>query len=148
MKTIYTAMLLFVVLAASVAAADKPAEKPDPALNGTWQVVATQENGKEMPAAEVQKLALELRLTDGRYSVAAGVADIDSGAYQTPAGATPKNIDVSPEKGAHKGKRIPSIYKLEGDDLVICYGFAGTRPKDFATTPGSQLTLIKYARAK
>jgi len=148
MQAIRLCVLMFVAIAWGVCGADAPAEKPDPALNGNWQVIASQENGKDMPAAELQKMALELRLADGRYTVSAGVADIDAGAYSTNGKTNPKSIDVTPEKGPNKGKKVPSIYKLENETLVICYGFSGKRPTEFATTPGSQLMLLKYTRAK
>lgn len=148
MQTIRLWVLMCVGLAWSACAAEAPPDKPDAALNGNWTVIASQENGKDMPEAELKKLALELRLAEGRYTVSAGVADIDAGAYTTQVKSDPKSIDVVPEKGAHKGKKVPSIYKIENETLVICYGFSGKRPTEFSTTPGSQAMLLKYVRSK
>jgi uncharacterized protein (TIGR03067 family) len=48
--------------------------------------------------------------------------------------------------GPNAGKSIPGIYKFVDDQLSICYGLGGARPKKFATQGGEQLYLVNYHR--
>src|SRR5258705_388389 len=72
----------------------------------------------------------------------------DKGTYRVDARAFPAAIDVSGIDGPNKGRQIPAIYELTGDDLTVCYDLScEARPKSFHSPPGSKLFLVKYRRA-
>ena len=60
---------------------------------------------------------------------------------------SPPEMDIVGSKGPNQGKKIPAIYELNGTTLKICYDLSGkSRPKEFKTTPDSQLFLVEYKR--
>jgi uncharacterized protein (TIGR03067 family) len=59
--------------------------------------------------------------------------------------ATPATIDITFSAGEGKGATAQGIYKIEDGVLTICRSAPGKpRPKDFASEPGSGLTLMSY----
>jgi uncharacterized protein (TIGR03067 family) len=62
---------------------------------------------------------------------------------------TPRTIDVIPDGGSSRGKRVLGIYKWDGDSLTICMaGVDQDRPKEFEAGKGSGRTLMKLKREK
>jgi uncharacterized protein (TIGR03067 family) len=63
--------------------------------------------------------------------------------------AKPKGITVKVGSGPLKGKELPGIYELDGDDFKICLNVEGTeRPKEFKGDAGSGCMLQVCKRAK
>lgn len=61
----------------------------------------------------------------------------------------PKAIDVIPDGGKLKDKRVLGIYKLDGDILTICMASPKQdRPKEFTAKKGSGKTLMTFKREK
>ena len=61
----------------------------------------------------------------------------------------PKAIDVIPEGGPNRDKRVLGIYKLEGDKLTICMASPDKpRPTAFKAEKGSGWTLRTFIRQK
>jgi uncharacterized protein (TIGR03067 family) len=67
--------------------------------------------------------------------------------YHLSPAKTPKSIDFTPTAGPDKGKPLPGIYELDGDDLKICFGkVGGPRPSGFTTAAGSGHVLVVLKR--
>ncbi|MCE9528292.1 MAG: TIGR03067 domain-containing protein [Planctomycetales bacterium] len=122
-------------------------------LEGSWNGIALEADGKKVPAEVLEKLkgrftfkGLELLMTDTTpISGAKATVKLDSG-------KTPKQIDLTGIEGAGKGKTTQGIYKFEKDRLFICLRgpeFAEKgRPTEFKTEAGSGLGLMTLERVK
>ena len=62
-------------------------------------------------------------------------------------GQAPKTIDVIPDGGPSRGKRVLGIYKLEDDTLTLCMADADQpRPREFKAEKGTRQTLMIFRR--
>ena len=113
---------------------------PAPSIEGSWQINSAIMGGQDLPIQGLQGTPLVLK--GGTYTF-----QNDTGQYSLVPATNPAGIDVHGVAGPNAGKTIPAIFKLEGDTLTICYNLLGTdRPTEFASGPGSQLFLARYAR--
>ncbi len=95
---------------------------------GTWQIVSFSREGSETPGEvleEIERVVKGDRVVwyrDGK-TFAATTTELDPT-------TDPPAIEVIPEGGPNRGKRILGIYKLDGDVLTICMTEPGaaTRP--------------------
>ena len=110
-------------------------------LEGRWQPVYAELDGKEAPKLMLDKM--EIELTGGEYAVRFGGVTADQGTYTLDAEG---HLTLAGMIGPNAGKSIPAIYKFAGDTLSICYGLGGTRPKKFDTRGDQQLYLVNYQR--
>jgi uncharacterized protein (TIGR03067 family) len=134
------AALFLLVLAAGCATAPREIAV-DAALTGTWLPVKAEMSGK--PFNFVKDFRLEVK---GDRFVTQGGAQKDVGRLVFLEG-DPRGVDVIGEDGSNKGQRLPAIYRLNGDQLEVCYDLAGReRPKEFATRADTRLFLISYKR--
>src|SRR5205809_7912969 len=87
-------------------------------LNGTWIPVKQETAGKELPKAvyEKQKLAI----SDSNYTFTA--ESVDKGIVRYGKG---DKMDIYGKEGVNTGKHFAAIYKLENEQLTICYNLAG-----------------------
>ena len=110
-------------------------------LEGTWQPVYAELDGKEAPKLMLDKM--EIELTGGKYAVRFGGVTADQGTYTVEAEG---QLTLAGMIGPNAGRAIPSIFKFAGNTLSICYGLGGTRPKLFSTQDDEQLYLVNYQR--
>ena len=84
----------------------------------------------------------------GKYTVViAGQKDV--GTVHVDSAKKPAEMDIKGTDGPNKGKTIKTIYKLDGNTLVICYELGdGARPTKFETTASSKQLLATYKRQK
>jgi uncharacterized protein (TIGR03067 family) len=111
-------------------------------LQGTWTVVALEVDGSTMPSAG-SKIVLE-----GERFTTIAMGDDYGGAVLLDPRKSPRTFDLLFDSGPHKGMKSLGIYELDGDTWRICLAFAGinTRPKEFATKPGSGFALETLQR--
>jgi uncharacterized protein (TIGR03067 family) len=142
MKTILCIGLLVLGVLVSMAA-DSPDVR---SIEGNWTPDKAELAGQPMPEAVLKTISLKLR--DGSYEVSVA-GHPDNGTYRLDSDAKPKSITITGTEGPNKGKTFPSIYKLQGDTLLICYDLSGKqRPTEFKTLPGTKLYLVTYKRSK
>lgn len=101
---------------------------PDP-LQGAWLIVGLEADGRPEPGRNFHGNTFTFErdratLKEGTFPPIEFAVTLD------PA-HTPKHIDLTCKNGVLRG-----IYKLEGDDLTLCFGIGGPRPTEFATRPG------------
>lgn len=135
MRTLLAAVLVALAGSGSARQPDpktKPEVKPktdSELIQGGWLIVGLETGGKAEP---------ERNYRGNTFSFAKDRATLREGGFE-PIGftvtldptATPKTIDLTA-----KGNVLRGIYKLDGDDLVICLCIGGMRPTEFATKAG------------
>src|ERR1041385_6943024 len=139
---------LLAVLSLAVATTTFAGEKSTDikGIQGTWLPVKAELRGVVMKDEALKKIEW-LKLNDGNYEVKA--ESLDKGTYEINSGAKPKTIDVTGTEGPNLGRKMPAIYELNGDTLVICYGLGGSpRPTEFKSAPGTKNFLVTYKRKK
>ena len=134
--------ILLIIPVLSLTAFFSPAKITTPIanpLNGTWVPVKQELGGKEFPSAVYasQKMILE----DTLYTVIAESADKGVARYDG------NKIDIYGKEGPNAGKHFTAIYKLENEQLTICYNLAGdTYPEDFSTAGKPLFFLSVFKR--
>ena len=116
-------------------------------LQGLWQAVSLEANGKKAPPEAVKEF--QIRFTGDKVVF---LPDNRKHTYRIDAKVKPKAMDINVGDGPQKGKRSPyAIYSLASDKLNICIdkeGKTGKRPTEFKTKAGDGLALIKLERVK
>jgi uncharacterized protein (TIGR03067 family) len=140
-----------VVVTGSFLAAAQPGNAADDELarlQGTWQLVAAETDGKQAPKERVEQVRVVIKGTAhtvifGEQVVARDVKfDIDPT-------KDPKQTTDTISEGPDQGKQIKGIYRLEGDTLTSCVASIGKdRPTEFASKPGGGHTLRTFRRVK
>jgi uncharacterized protein (TIGR03067 family) len=120
-------------------------------LQGTWQLVYQQSNGKKLPDEKTAEMLHGKMVFDRstlRYTVELPGFDFEF-AYKPYPNRQPKVVDMqlintSDKKGI--GQKCFGIYLLEKDNLKICYNKT-ERPTDFDAGEGSHNVLIVLKRS-
>ena len=135
-------------LALALLAGAAAAEQDDLKLVlGTWDVASVLKDGKEVPLPSEGKVRLTLK-EDG-YTITVGDKTVEKGTCKFVADKTPKAVDIMPTEGPDKGKTVPAIYEVKGDEMRACAAEPGKeRPTDFTAREGSQRTLSVWKRDK
>jgi uncharacterized protein (TIGR03067 family) len=149
-RTIISCFVLLLALTGFITGAkDKDLESSD--LQGTWNLVYQESGGKKLPnekAAEKFHGKMVFEGSEIRYTVELPGFDFKF-SYQLYSNQQPKGIDLKvTETPDSKGieTTMKGIYRLEGDNLKICYNPA-KRPTEFAAAEGSKNVLIVLKKA-
>jgi len=108
--------LLWLIVCASCLVQHNLYDKKYP-LNGTWTPIQQEMGGKILPMTVMgdQKLTLK----DTSYTLIA--ESMDKGAVHYANG----KMDIYGREGVNAGKHFMAIYKLENEQLTICYDLFG-----------------------
>lgn len=114
-------------------------------LEGEWHFESLEVDGAAMPASILAQSRL---LIDGdRFRTESPEATYD-GIFRLDVEANPSHIDIEFVEGPEAGNWSYGIFRLDGDDLLLCLGLVGSdRPKTFATTRGSGHGLERLRRS-
>jgi len=112
---------------------------------GLWRPLTATLGDNPMPA-EILKI-MTLRMKENQYTLKIGNL-IDKGTWKLLPKTKPQAMDITGTVGPNKGKTIPSIVEVKGDNMKICYGLAGKRPREFKTADQPGLYLVMYKRQK
>lgn len=135
-------LLLTALAAGFFVAADDPSEDAAKAeakkLHGTWVVVSVEGDGEKVPTEILRKEAVRFVIAPDGITIKVDGEIKAEDRYTLNPKADPKTIDLS----GKEGRKALGIYSLEGDRLRICWTERGeTRPREFATKPGSGFDL-------
>src|SRR5450432_859312 len=86
-------------------------------LNGVWTPVKQEIGGKDLPAVVFEKQ--KLIVTDTNYTFSAESTDKGILIYKK------GQMDIYGKEGVNTGKHFTAIYKLDNDQLTICYNLKG-----------------------
>jgi uncharacterized protein (TIGR03067 family) len=114
---------------------------------GTWAAVSFRRDGQETPPEIVQTIS---RTVEGDHVVWKRNGKSFAGtAIVLDPGSNPKAIDVIPDGGPSRGKRVLGIYRLDQDTLTLCMADPDQpRPRTFAAEKGSRHTLMVFTMEK
>lgn len=131
---------LFILLAfASACNSTKISQMNSYELDGVWIPTKQEMNGKEIPATVYNNH--KLTMNDSAYIF--GIAQEDKGVVTYSKG----KMDIYGKEGVNKGKHYTAIYKLEGEQLTICYDLSGNGyPEAFETMSKPTLFLSVYKK--
>ena len=132
-------ILLFIFLSVGCSTTKKTNVKSNP-LNGTWVPINEEMGGTLFPKAAFEKQ--KLILSDSNYTLIA--ESIDKGVVRY----RDNKMDIYGKEGVNAGKHFTAIYKLENEQLTICYNLAGNNyPEAFDTKGKSMYFLAVFKRS-
>lgn len=118
------------------------------ALQGTWKVVASEQDGEKVGADDLKDLFLIFK--EDAILVREGGKSDEKFSFRLDPTKKPKEIDVTVKFGPNKGRVDRAIYQLDGEALRICIqsNKDSPRPRAFSTQAGSKLWLVVMQRTK
>lgn len=146
--TVAVVGLAFFALLLPPAFAEEESEKDLQKMAGDWTPVLMQLNGKKQPEELLKSIKLSIK--GDKYNTVVG-KEKDEGTLKLDAAKEPREMDIVPGVGPNKGKLLPCIYEIKGDELRVCYGLNGTaRPADFKADEDAKgvVMLITYKRLR
>lgn len=109
-------------------------------LNGNWVPVQQELGGQVLPASLFANQQMEL--ADSNYTVQA--ESVDKGVLYYGKG----KMDIYGREGVNKGKHVAAIYRVEGDELRICYNLGGESYPESFNTKGHRFFFLSVFRKR
>ena len=118
------------------------------ALQGLWKQIGLEADGTLSPPDDLSPPGAITAFIGNYFTVrTAEGALLLQGTFTLDASVTPKAIDYVDSMGPDEGKRLPAIYKLEGDTFVFIAADEGEpRPTVFQTSTGQ--TMRTFVRCR
>jgi uncharacterized protein (TIGR03067 family) len=114
-------------------------------LVGTWKLVSCEAEGEEVPEKVLKGEVVRWRISESTIISSVDTEGKGEDKYALDLTTSPKAIDLTDKEG----RRTPGIYLLEGDKLKVCLNEGGKeRPKEFASKPGTHLSVWVFKREK
>jgi uncharacterized protein (TIGR03067 family) len=127
---------------------DKGAAAERKRLEGTWEAVSYERDGKKTPADDLKKVRLVIG-ADGKFTLQNDGKTFLAGTAAADPASKPNTIDLAFTEGPAEGKTALGIYKIDEDTLTLCRAEPGKdRPTEFTAKEGSKLALMVYRRVK
>ena len=134
------------LLSAAYAPADKAATKEYARIEGTWNLVSLQMDGKKMPEKSFKGTQLICKGRD--FTFVQGKESL-KGTFKVDVSKTPRQMDATFTNGPEAGKTALCIFELTDDTYRICVALVGKpRPTAFASKAGTGHVLEVFKRAK
>jgi uncharacterized protein (TIGR03067 family) len=131
-----------VLLLGAGSAPDEVVKKELEKLQGTWQLVSAETDGKKAPDEQIKNVRVVIE--GSKHSIYAGDQRL---AHEIPFTIDPTTSPKSVTDQLPDGRTIRGIYELAGDTLRSCVAAPGKdRPKEFTAKEGSGQTLRVFKR--
>jgi uncharacterized protein (TIGR03067 family) len=111
-------------------------------LQGAWQVIAVERDGRVLPRDEFPFARLRIR---DEIMLHEGGTHKREVSFRLHPEQEPKAMDMQ-STGYHSDETFNAIYALEGDTLTICRAADAVRPTEFASKTGSNILLYTAKR--
>lgn len=113
-------------------------------LQGTWQLISAETDGKKAPEDQIKMIKVVIK--GEKHSVYFGDEAV---AKEIPFKIDPTKKPKTSDDTLPDGKVIPGIYELDGNTLKSCVaGVDKERPTEFTAKAGSGQTLRVFHRVK
>jgi uncharacterized protein (TIGR03067 family) len=140
-------MTILLGLAFLLAAANDPPRSDLEKLQGTWLLVAMENDGEDVPAEDFKDYKSVYE--ENRLTLLAGDRVRRRGIVTLEPSRRIKAINTWDQDGPYADQTVPGIYELEGDTLKLCFARPGEeRPKAFTTKSGTGFLFCVYKRQK
>ena len=103
-------------------------------LTATWTPIRQEIGGKELPAVAFKNQ--QLIISDSNYTVVAESVDKGVVKYNN------NKMDIYGKEGVNTGKHFTAIYKIENEQLTICYNLAGNNYPEAFDTKGKPMYFL------
>ena len=134
-------IMIYLLISFASCGTTKNTLKNSNVLNGNWTPIKQEIGGKDLPAVVFEKQ--KLIVIDTIYTFTA--ESVDKGILQYKKG----QMDIYGKEGVNTGKHFTAIYKLDNDQLTICYNLKGdSYPLAFETKSKPTLFLSVFKRTK
>jgi uncharacterized protein (TIGR03067 family) len=111
-------------------------------LQGTWQFISQEMDGKPRPAEQVAKL--KITFTGDKWSVREDGKVVQAGTHKFDPTKKPSQVDAVVMEGEGKGSTMLGIYEMKADRLKVCFDLQGKeRPTSFTTKTGQMAAAIQ-----
>jgi uncharacterized protein (TIGR03067 family) len=111
-------------------------------IQGTWQFVEHDMNGKATPPAELQKMTITF--AGARWTVREGDKVVQAGTHKFDPAKKPGHVDAVVTEGEGKGSTMLGIFEQKGDTLRACFDPQGKRrPTSFSAGPGKFTAVVR-----
>src|SRR5579872_5533506 len=122
----------------------KPKQTDLERLQGAWSISELEVDGQSTPP----EMWGEARITiKGNRFTSSGMGADYEGTMELDPSARPPRLDMKFDAGPEKGNTNFGIYQLDADSWKLCLATRGdTRPKEFASTPGSGIAVETLVR--
>lgn len=121
-------------------------------LGGTWEVVDENVNGQSRSSAGLRNAAKVMISGHTRSMIVLNKLDslnFEAKLRDVNPSASPAAVDLSVQEDGKKVRKFPAVYKLDGDDLQICWWFKDeTKPRPNKIEKGEGLRLLVLKRVK
>lgn len=138
-------LVAFVSLAACGASLGGGRETGDDVLKkiqGTWQFISQEIDGKPNPKEVVMKA--KITFTDDKWTVRIDGDVVQAGTHKFDPSKKPGQVDAKVTEGEGKGTTMLGIYELKGNTMKVCFDQAGkARPTGFNTKEGQFSAVVQ-----
>jgi uncharacterized protein (TIGR03067 family) len=111
-------------------------------MEGTWRIARLELGGQKLIADQDLGRWRIVIDAEGRGKALLDGKVTDQAVSKIDPTVRPKITDITYTEGPAKGRTVPGIYELDDDTYTICFDMGGmTRPKEFASKPGTMLVL-------
>ncbi len=103
-------------------------------LNATWIPIKQEIGGKELPAVAFKDQ--QLIISNSNYTLVAESVDKGELKFDN------NKIDIYGKEGVNTGKHFTAIYKIENEQLTICYNLGGNSYPEAFDTKGKSMYFL------
>lgn len=113
-------------------------------IEGTWKLIRGEQNGEDEPQEDLPRSSLVIK--GDEHTVTIGDAVL-KGTHKLDSSATPMTIDATDTAGPFEGMSLKGIFKVENDELTVCFAAPGEdRPATFSTKDGKATLMHVWRR--